>query len=107
MTTDKTIRRERDAAGRYQNEPACDCCGKPCADRGGEDCGYMTDEAVCGGTDGPGFHICYRKRCAKRCAGLDVEQRRALYTRQRRENVAARAQGVRPRPVPVIDSIST
>lgn len=100
MPNDTTAHRDRHADGRYRHEPACDCCGKPCVPRG-DDCGYMTDEAVCGATDGPGFHICYRKRCAKRCDGLDVEQRRSLYERQRAENTLARAEGRRPRTVPV------
>ena len=77
--------RNRDSRGRYDFEPVCDCCGKPCGSTVG---GYLTDDEVCGLTDDPGFYLCQRKRCEKKRAGLSVEQRRELYTRQRAINEA-------------------
>ena len=35
----------RDNSGRYDNNPKCDCCGKPCRDD------HMTDDRICGDTD--------------------------------------------------------
>jgi len=82
------VTRARDSQGRYDFEPACDCCGKPC---GSTVDGYLTDDEVCGNTDGPGFFLCDRKRCAAKREGLTVEQRRELYTRQRAINEARKA----------------
>ena len=79
-------------AGKYSKHPACDGCGKPALD-------HCTDSAVCGDTDGPGFVVCERARCEKRRKGLSVDERRALYTKQRAENDAARAEGRQPRSV--------
>lgn len=58
----------------------CDGCGKPVAE---DD--YATDTEVCGGTDGPGFCLCSRARCAKKLDGRTAEERRAIYaaTRER------------------------
>lgn len=93
--------RNREDDGRYAREPGCDSCGKPCAGRG-DDCGYMTDDDVCQGSDAPGFHLCYRKRCAKRYESLKVDQRRALFTRQRAENQLADNEKRRRRTVDVM-----
>ena len=71
--------------GRYVKSTPCDACGKPV----GED--YCTDDEVCGSTDGPGFYLCTRARCAKRRDALDVEARRAFYTEQRKANAQAQA----------------
>jgi hypothetical protein len=66
-------------SGRYQKSPACDGCGKPVGTN------YYTDDAVCGGGDGPGFYVCDRKRCQAALSGLSADQRRAVYvaTRER------------------------
>lgn len=69
----------REANGRYDKRTPCDACGKSAP----ED--YITDDEVCGCTDGPGFYLCERKRCvSKRPEG--VEERRAYYTAQRAKN---------------------
>lgn len=83
----------RDDIGRYANAPKCDGCGKPCAtpiDPNDEDSGaYYTDDDVCGLTDGPGFHLCARRRCEAKREKLNVEQRRQLYTEQRAKHSTA------------------
>ena len=69
---------EREArSGRYAATTPCDACGKPVGTN------YYTDGEVCGNGDGPGFYLCERLRCIARRTDLDVEQRRALYTRMR------------------------
>lgn len=68
---------DRDQTGRYKNTHACDGCTLPV----GAD--HMTDEEVCGGSDGPGWYICHRRRCAAKLDGLSVEQRREVYTKNR------------------------
>ena len=60
-------------SGRYKAGPKCDCCVKPVGDS------YFTDEDVCGGTDGPGFYLCGRKRCVASREGLGIDERRAIY----------------------------
>lgn len=69
--------RRENVSGRYEATHPCDCCGKPA----GND--FMTDAEVCGGSDGPGFYICERKRCAAKRDGKTVEERRAMYTAER------------------------
>lgn len=73
---------ETDRRGKFKAGPRCDGCGKPIGTA------YFTDEEVCGSTDGPGFLVCDRARCAKALEGLDVEQRRARYAKQRELNDA-------------------
>lgn len=73
---------DRDNSGRYSKGPVCDCCNKPA----GLD--SMTDGDVCGLTDGPGFVICERKRCAKFWNTHTVEERRAHYTAMRDARVS-------------------
>jgi len=73
----------RDRRGKYENSPRCDCCGKPVGTA------YYTDDDVCGSTDGPGFYICDRKRCADKRAEMSVDERRTLYTSQRKANEVA------------------
>ncbi len=63
--------------GRYLASPRCDGCGKPVGTA------YYTDDEVCGGSDGPGFYVCERKRCAAKLTGLSVEARRAIYVATR------------------------
>jgi len=77
--------RKRDRAGRYDVEQRCDCCGQPITERTG---GHVTDDEVCGATDGPGFYLCSRVRCERSRSGLDVEARRALYTAGRARNAS-------------------
>lgn len=74
---------ERGTDGKYVAAPRCDCCGKPT-----NEAERYTDDEVCGGTDGPGFFICHRKRCATKRDALTLEQRRELYTTQRAKNDA-------------------
>ena len=69
---------KRNASGHFVNSPPCDGCGKPA----GTD--PMTDEEVCGYSDGPGFNICDRKKCRWTLSRMSVEERRALYTEMRR-----------------------
>lgn len=69
-----------DRTGRYVTSPPCDACGKPV----GTD--YITDGLVCGNGDGPGFYLCDRKRCRAKRELLSVENRRSLYTEQRKRN---------------------
>jgi hypothetical protein len=66
--------------GRFTKSPACDGCGKPCGTA------YYTDDEVCRGSDGPGFYLCDRKRCAAAREGKSAEERRVLYTTQRARN---------------------
>lgn len=73
MTQPKERWNKRSDSGKYKAGPRCDGCGKPTGD------GYMTDEEVCGNTDGPGFYLCTRERCMKQFVGMDVEERRAHY----------------------------
>lgn len=80
MNAHKPQHDARDSSGRYAKSQSCDCCGKPVGTE------YLTDDEVCGGSDGPGFYLCQRKRCAAKQAGLSVEARRALYTAQRAKN---------------------
>ncbi len=63
----------RGRAGRFIESQRCDACDKPVGTA------YYTDDAVCGSTDGPGFYICERKRCARKLEGLSVDERRAIY----------------------------
>lgn len=79
------LKQPRDRAGRYSHKPPCDGCGRPCT---GE---HYTDEAVCGGTDGPGFYVCERKSCAAKLEPMTVEERREHYTAQRAKNDAKKA----------------
>jgi hypothetical protein len=75
--------RPRECDGRFSDWQRCDGCGKPV--KPGE---HYTDDEVCGSTDGPGFFLCARKRCAQHRNALDVAARRELYTNQRRKNEA-------------------
>jgi len=63
--------------GQYVAHPRCDACAQPIA---GD---YLSDDEVCGDDDGPGFFLCARKRCVTKRDALDVEARRALYTKGR------------------------
>lgn len=60
---------ERDwgGSGRYIKSAPCDGCGKPVGTN------YFTDGEVCGGSDGPGFYLCERKRCITKRSGLSIE----------------------------------
>lgn len=79
----KTSHEKRDSnTGRYVHSTLCDCCGKPCGTE------PLCDDEVCGDTDGPGFFICERKRCAAKRDPMTIEQRRELYTAQRAANEA-------------------
>lgn len=86
MTTTKKykhgdLREHRGTSGRYIKADPCDACGKPC-----NEATRMTDDEVCGGTDGPGFYLCDRKRCVARYTDLGVEARRQLFATQRAIN---------------------
>ncbi len=81
---------DRERGGKYRKTPSCDGCGKPVGTN------YYTDEEVCGGTDGPGFYVCDRKRCVKALASLNVEQRRGVY-----ENMRQRCDAGDGKPVPI------
>lgn len=76
----------RDRAGRYAVEQRCDFCGKPITEKTG---GHVTDEDVCGVSDGPGFYLCGRTRCESQRDALDIEARRARYDAGRIRNDAA------------------
>ncbi len=75
--------RER-GGGKFRAGPRCDACGKPT----GAD--YMTDERVCGNSDGPGFFLCGRKRCTSARDAAEANGGLAalalLYTTQRKIN---------------------
>ncbi len=76
--------RLRDAKGsRFVKHPKCDGCGKPVTE-------HFTDERVCGGTDGPGFYICGRKRCTATLTEVEesggLEALGAHYAAQRKAN---------------------
>jgi hypothetical protein len=77
------LRQPRGADGRYETKTPCDACGKPVTGA------HLTDDEVCGGSDGPGFYLCSRKRCAAKIPD-GLEDRRAYYTAQRECNYAAR-----------------
>jgi hypothetical protein len=64
-------------------EQRCDGCCKPITERTG---GHVTDTEVCGSVDGPGFYLCGRARCEQERNRLDVEARRALFSRGRAWN---------------------
>jgi hypothetical protein len=66
----------RESDGRYAIEQPCDACGKPIH---GE---HMTDDEVCGSSDGPGFFLCNRKRCGASYEAMTVEERRAFFKRR-------------------------
>ncbi len=76
----------RDRAGRYAVEQRCDHCGKPITERTG---GHVTDDEVCGASDGPGFHLCGRTRCEAQRSALDIETRWVRYAAGRSRNEAA------------------
>lgn len=65
----------RESNGRYKVEQRCDACAKPIHGT------HYTDDAVCGGGDGPGFFLCGRVRCSKRYENMSVEERRAFFKR--------------------------
>jgi hypothetical protein len=72
---------------------------------------YFTDDAVCGGTDGPGFLLCGAEGCGRQYADLDVEARRKLFTVGRKRNDEARSQkaiddAIEAMAVPVTVTIS-
>lgn len=71
---------QRSQNGRYANAVRCDACGKPVDDRT-----RYTDYHVCGGSDGPGFNLCARKRCLK-ARDIPVGERRVLYFQQSAKN---------------------
>lgn len=77
---------KRYRAGRYAIEQRCDFCRKPITEKTG---GHVTDDEVCGASDGPGFYLCGRARCEAERAALDVEARRASYAAGRHSNEAA------------------
>ena len=78
----KLYKHDRKINGKYASAPKCDACGKPT-----NEAERYTDDEVCGGSDGPGFYLCHRKRCiAKR--DVDLASRTALYTAQRAKNNA-------------------
>lgn len=81
----QTQPRRRD--GKYAHTVACDGCGKSC--------GYPnhgTDDEVCQGSDGPGFFLCSREKCAaSEWQDLPPAERLKLYTAQRAKNAAADA----------------
>lgn len=78
-----TRHKGRDRTGRYATTLRCDACGGGI----GTD-SYCTDDDVCGGTDGPGFFLCGKRRCVATYEHLSVEERRTLYTAQRARNDA-------------------
>lgn len=56
----------RARSGRFAELPRCDACGKPVSE-------HFTEDRVCGGSDGPGFYVCGRKRCAARLEKAEAE----------------------------------
>ena len=73
----------RDASGRYDTEPRCDCCGATCGARVGS---HYTDAEICGLGDGPGFYLCGRKKCIAKREQLSIDERRELYRVGRERN---------------------
>lgn len=87
LAGESPLARLRDRKGaRFVAMPKCDGCGKPVTEHG-------TDDRICGGSDGPGFYICDRKRCGAALAKLEAEKGmdglREHYTAQRAKNDAA------------------
>jgi hypothetical protein len=87
-------RQDREAAltlerDHFQRWCLCDACG----DGYNAVVKHVTDDEVCGGTDGPGFYLCGEAKCeasdwwdGNGACSLSVEGRRAFYTAQRAEN---------------------
>jgi hypothetical protein len=77
---EEATRTARGASGRFVKVQCCDFCQKPVT---GE---HFTDSRVCGGTDGPGFYLCDRKRCIAKRDALEaaegVEGLRKAYIRK-------------------------
>jgi hypothetical protein len=74
--TNKPLHNDRDSSGRFRQTNLCDCCGKPVGTE------YVSDDEVCGSSDGPGFFLCQRKRCENSPIrnNPNVEARRTHYT---------------------------
>ncbi len=72
-TLERYAHKDKDRSGRYRKSPPCDACNKPVGTN------WFTDDEVVGGSDGPGFYLCERKRCVAKREGLSVEEREALY----------------------------
>lgn len=80
MLNERNPMQRRADDGKYAKSIACDGCGKPCKDD------HMTDEEACGGSDGPGFFLCHRKRCVAKLELMTPACRKAHYTLQRAKN---------------------
>ena len=74
----------RGKKGRFARVTRCDGCGKPVTGQ------HFTDDRVCGGTDGPGFFLCDRKRCVEQLRQVESESGidglRMLYEERRCRN---------------------
>lgn len=75
---------DKDASGKYTNAIKCDCCGKPT-----NEAERYSDDEVCGSSDGPGFYLCHRKRCATKRDAMTLAERTGHYCTQRAKNNAA------------------
>ncbi len=66
--------------GRFASVQRCDFCGKPITGA------HLTDERVCGGTDGPGFYLCARVRCVEKRQAVEdasgIDGLRVVYRRK-------------------------
>lgn len=76
---------------RIEDQQPCDGCRRNIEREDGV-LNHVTDTAVCGHTDGPGFFLCGTEACNALHESLDVEARRALFTKNRQINDEARSQ---------------
>lgn len=74
--------RKRERDGRYAIEQRCDACTMPIR---GE---HFTEDAVCEGSDGPGFFLCGRKRCGAKYENMTTDERRAYFTAGRKRGAS-------------------
>ena len=66
----------RNAAGQYVQGENCDACNRKMAKAVSQG-DYVTDDEVCGSSDGPGFYVCHA--CNDKLQGRSIEERRAVY----------------------------
>ena len=94
---------------RIEEQP-CDGCRRNIEREDGV-LNHATDTEVCGSSDGPGFFLCGTEACNALWENLDVEARRALFTKNRKLNDEARSQAkvdaeIEAMRVPIIVTMS-